>query len=380
MEIVAYVLATIIPLIFLYVIYALDLYKMGAFRYVLACFAWGAVAFGAASLVNRTLYLQHLVSRDDIIRYTAPVAEELLKALILVYLVRRPNFTYFVDGALYGFAVGIGFAVFENYQYLMYEADGGLGTAIGRVLSANLIHASASALVGVALGLARFRRSLGHLLTLLAGLLIAMALHSVYNNLVTRAEGGMIMVYGAGLGFSGVALIAFLIFRGLAEQKVWIREKLGMADRVTDKEARVVDQLADTQTLLEPLAKLYGQEKAEQIEQFLLTQARLGILRKTLDKLPDAKMRQAIEKQMADLRLQMDAARRKVGSYCMASVRLIFPPDDRQLFQLMEARIQQARQARPASGGLNLWATLGQRAAAKPAEAQQTEVTEHREE
>ncbi|MBN2547771.1 MAG: PrsW family intramembrane metalloprotease [Anaerolineales bacterium] len=369
MQIISYAIAAIIPLIVLAVIYALDLYKMGEFRSVLLCFAWGLAAYGLAYYVNSSVYRAGWLNRSEIVRYFAPFAEEILKALILVYLVRRPNFTYFVDGAIYGFAAGMGFAVIENYQYILATPSAGLGTAIARVLSVNLIHASATALVGVALGLARFRRTGGHILLLLGGLFAAMVLHSLFNNINDRQIPGPILLYSTVIGLAAVGLIAFLIFRGLAEQKLWIREKLGMADRVTGSEARAVDQIVDAGTFLEPLAALYGQEKAEQIEQFLFMQARLGILRKTLDKLPDEKMRTAVEKQMDELRQQMDEIRRKVGSYCMASVRLIFPPDDTQLFRMMEARIQQVKETRAASGGggANWMTALQQRAAQKPA-------------
>jgi hypothetical protein len=324
--------------------------------------AWGGIAFGIAAFINRQVYFAGLVSYQNIPRYFAPVVEEILKALILIWLVRRPKFTYFVDGAIYGFAIGIGFAVFENWQYILAEQGTGLGTALGRVLSTNLIHAAATAMVGVSLGLARFRRSLGHWLILGGGLLAAILLHGVFNNLVTRITGGLVLIYSAVLGFAGVAFIAFVIFRGLAEQRAWIEEKLGMADRVTDQEARVVHQLSDVQQLLEPLAEIYGSEKAEQVERFLLVQARIGIKRKTLEKLQDEKMQRAVEKEIGELRVEMEDARQAVGPYVMASVRSIFPQESSPVFNMLEQRIQEKIAARPATGGMNLWATLGQRA------------------
>lgn len=367
MQVAGFVIATLIPLVTLYVIYALDLYKMGAFRTVLLCFAWGGVAFLLARTVNRYVYFQGLVALENIPRYFAPVAEELLKALILVYLVRRRNFTYFVDGAIYGFAIGIGFAIFENYEYILATPGAGLITAISRVISTNLIHASATSLVGVALGLARFRRTAGHFALLVAGLVAAMLLHGIFNNVVTRDIPGPVLLYSALLGFAGVGLIAYLIFRGLAEQRQWIEEKLGAADRVTGGEARIVHRLEDMHDILAPLREIFGEEKGDQIEEFLMKQARLGILRKTLDKLPDEKMRQGVEKQMEEIRLEMDKARRLVGSYAMLYVRKIFPEEGSPLWGLMESRIQERIAARPASGGTNLFASLGQRMAERTA-------------
>lgn len=365
MNIIALVLATAIPLVVLYIIYTLDLYKTGAFRSVLMCFVWGGAAFAGAFFTNRAIFQNELATRGTIIMFIAPVVEEILKALVLVYLVRRPNFTYFVDGAIYGFAAGMGFAVFENYEYILEAGDAGLGTAISRVISTNLVHASASALVGVALGLSRFRKALGKLGLLLGGLAAAILLHMAFNNVVWRVDSDLLLVYSAVIGVGAAGFIAFLIFRGLAEEKQWIEEKLGVADRVTRQEAAYVNRLSDVTELLKPLEKFFGEEKMPQVERFLVIQARLGILRKTLDKLNDDKMRGAVEKQMADLRVEMDALRKGLGAYNMLHLRGILPSEASPLWSRMGDLISERAAARSASGnaGPNLWASLGQRTA-----------------
>ncbi len=388
MQILALVIATIVPLIFLYIIRTLDLYKTGNFRYVLMCFVWGAIAYFIAAQANGALctsfypacgdmtpYAQ--MARDDTARYIAPVTEEILKALFLIYLVRKRDFTYFVDGAIYGFAIGIGFAVFENYEYIGAHVDAGLGIAIGRVLSANLMHATTSALVGVGLGMSRFRHSFWPIVYLVGGLVLGMGIHSGFNHLSTDMgiSEGLRLIFSAVLGFAGAGLVAFVIQRGLAEEKQWIEEKLGMADRVTGQEAAVVHHLNDLQDILAPLAEKFGDEKASQIENFLTMQARLGILRKTLDKLNDDKMKAAVGKQMDDLRGQMDVARREVGSYCMLYLRNIFPPDSSPLWGVLENRIQEKIATRTSSS-MNLFANLGQKVA-KPAEPEEPGGTEN---
>lgn len=362
MSIVALAIATIVPLVFLYLIYTLDLYGTGAFRTVALCFLWGGVAFVLAYGINTLTLNYNLVSFENFQRFSAPVIEEILKALILVYLVRRPNFTYFVDGAIYGFAAGIGFAIFENYSYILSNPGTALGIAIGRVLSTNLIHATASAIVGIALGLARFQRGGRRWLLLALGLALAMTLHIIFNNLVTRVESSLLLLYAATVGFSGTGAIVYAIRRGLAEEKIWIEEKLGDADRVTSQEAAAVQQLGKTQKLLAPLAERFGPQKAADIEKFLVLQARLGILRKTLDKLSnDEKMSKAVRAQMDELRQQMEAARRSVGAYCMLYLRNIFPPDSSPLWNRLESLIQESIAARPATGGANHYAALQQR-------------------
>lgn len=363
MLIIALLIATVVPLLFLYVIYKLDLYGTGSFRIVLVCFAWGMAAFALAYFINRTLLNAGLITLDTLRQYFAPVAEEILKALILIYLVRRPNFTYFVDGAIYGFSIGVGFAIVENYSYVMGNPTSMLGVAVGRVLSTNLMHASASALIGMAVGYARFQRSWRLLLSLFMGVLFAFVLHIGFNNLVTRVSSGLLLLlYAAVVGFGSAGVIALAIKRGLAEEKTWIEETLGEADRVTKGEAAVVHRITDMREILAPLARRFGPEKANQIERFLMLQARLGILRKTLEKLQDEKMLRAVETQMSDLRCEMDDARRSVGAYCMLYLRHTIPEESSPLWGRLESAIQEKITARSTtSGGANLWSSLSQR-------------------
>jgi RsiW-degrading membrane proteinase PrsW (M82 family) len=357
MQILAYLIALSIPLLSFYAIYKFDLYKTGEIRTIAICFLAGLVAFEAASLVNGTVIRQGLLTRMDVIRYSAPILEEILKGLLLWYLVRRPKFTYFVEGAVYGFAAGMGFAIFENFQYIGTAGDAGLAVAINRVISTNLIHATTCALLGIALGLSRFERGSRRILLGLLGLLIAMLLHIGFNNLVTRVNSGWLLAYAATSGMAGAGLIAFIIRRGLAEEKAWIEEKLGMADRVTSGEVAVVQRLDKLQEILKPLAERFGAKKAAQIERFLIIQARLGMLRKSLDKLSDERMKHSVEEQMGKLRAEMDDARRQVGSYAMLYLRHAFPEDASPLWGRLETIIQE-RAAVRSSGGTNLWNNL----------------------
>lgn len=363
MFIVALITATAVPIVFLYIVYTLDLYKTGNFRYILYSFLWGGAAFLGANFINPAIGDIGQIPWETTARFVAPVVEEILKALILIYLVRQTHFTYFVDGAIYGFGVGIGFAIFENYQYLLGSPDLALNLAIGRVLSTNLMHAAASALVGIALGLSRFQRFSGRTFLLAGGWFCAISVHVAFNNLVTRVSSGYLLIYAAGAGLLGALLIAFAIKRGLAEEKLWIEETLGEADRVTAGEAAVVHRLSDLSKILKPLAERFGPQKASDSERFLLLQARLGILRKTLEKLTDEKMAKAVEAEMEVLRLEMDEARRSVGTYCMLYLRNIFPEEASPLWSRLETLIPEQAAARSKSSSLNLWSTLGQRTA-----------------
>ena len=370
MQIISYVIATLIPLLALYIIYTLDMFKMGSFRFVLACFAAGGIAFAAASKINAAVYNLDYFSYDTMVRFFAPILEEILKALILIYLVRRTDFTYFVDGAIYGFAAGMGFAIFENYQYISSAYGAEVMTAVSRVISTNLIHASCSAIVGIGFGLSRFQKGFRWAGVLFGPWALAMTIHVIFNNMVTRDLGNLLLLYAAVMGFISAGVIIFAMQRGLDHEKAWIEEKLGMTDRVTEGEARIVQRFGDMQDLLAPLAERFGVEKAAKIEKFLTTQARLGIQRKTLEMLTDDKMRAAVEKQMIELRKEMDIARREVGSYAMLYLRHTMPADTSPLWGRLQNLIQERAAVRPATGGMNLWANLEQRST----KAAETEV------
>jgi len=352
-------IATLVPAAVLYFMYKRDFYGTGSFSTVIQCFAWGLIAFGMALGVSKIVFGFHLLSQDQWVQLVAPIIEEILKALILIYLVRQPKFTYFVDGAIYGFAAGIGFAVIENWSYIF---DYGASVAIGRVISTNLVHGTASALVGIALGYSRFQKFSGRILLLLGGWLVGMSLHVGFNNLVTRVSSGFLLLYAAGVGITGAGFIVFMIRRGSNDLKQWIKESLGERDRVTAGEAAVVNRLTDVDTLLAPIAEQFGPDKAKQCERFLFLQARLGIKRKTLDKLTDEKMKQGVQVEVDELRAEIDEARRSVGSYTMVLLRSIFPEDDSPLWGRLEHAIQEQIAARPSSGGANIWDTLGDRA------------------
>jgi RsiW-degrading membrane proteinase PrsW (M82 family) len=369
--VIAFAIATVIPLAVLWFIRSRNLYQTGSFSLALGSFVWGAAVFAIVSLLNRTLLRLDLVETLLLVQFIAPITEEILKGLLFVYLFRKINFTYFVDGAIYGFAIGIGFAVFENYEYILGYQQAALSIAIGRVISTNLIHASATSLVGIAFGLARFHKGFRRWAYILGGWLVAMVLHVTFNNLVTRVSSGLLLLYAAAVGLFATVVIYRLIKTGLRQAREWIQEKLGAADRVTASEAQMVNSIQDARELLAPLVELFGEQQAAQVQQFLLIQARLGIHRKNLDKLQDPALVEETKTEMARLREEMDLLRRQVGTYTMMTLRGIFPPDEGPLWGALEntiaARLQDPR---PAPGG-GLWGKLGaatQRTGAGPAE------------
>jgi RsiW-degrading membrane proteinase PrsW (M82 family) len=352
----AVAVAIVIPLLFLALVRWLDLYASGSFRTVILCLVWGMVAFYLALQVNT--FALRFVGYGLLLTLVAPIIEEILKSLVLIYLVRRAAFTYFVDGAIYGFAAGVGFAMLENLLYLSRAgANMGLLVALTRGLSTSLMHGSATALVGVALGLLRFRRGSGRVAAVLLGWAAAMTLHITFNNVVHANWGLLTLGLAALLGLGGVGLVIGFIFWGLAAERRWLRETLTPAAGVSAGEAAVVQQFADLDSLLAPVAEHFGAAKRQQVARFLQLQAQMGLKLKTQALTPDSALAATLAGQITDLRLEMDVLRRDVGLYCMAYVRSILPPASEPLW----ARLEQATAVEPDQPKRNLWGALNER-------------------
>lgn len=365
--------ATAIPLLALYAIYRLDRYGTRAFRLVALCTAWGIVATRVALAVNTAVLDSGLVAGPTITRVVAPAVEEVAKGLIIAYLVLRPRFTYFVDGAIYGFAVGIGFAVAENYHYLWNHQATALTLATGRVVSTNLMHASTTALTGIGMALARFAPSARRQLGIgLAGLGLAMLLHVAFNTLVTRFSGSTAALYAlaAAYGLAGALGVAGSIRLGLRQARGWIRPALAASRRVAAGEIAAVESLDDdvASPLLTAVEARFGERMADDVRDLLRLQARLGILLQTRAQLPDGTARREVDEELARLHGLMDARRRAIGVFCMLHVRAIAPDVAGPIWQSLSAVPSGTAGADSASreaaaAGIDVWTLLGERTA-----------------
>ena len=122
LEVAARAPVGLLPVVaFLAALMYFDSYKLVGLRIVVATIFVGAAAAGLCYVINDAAL--HRLSVDFITysRYVSPVIEETIKALTIVYLIRSQRIAFLVDAAIYGFAVGTGFAVVENLYYLSHR-------------------------------------------------------------------------------------------------------------------------------------------------------------------------------------------------------------------------------------------------------------------
>ena len=168
-------------LAFLATLVYLDSYKLVSLRTVIAVVAFGIAAAIVALFVNGAILDTTAIERTTLARYIAPIVEEVLKALIVVGLVRANRIGFLVDAAILGFAVGTGFALVENLQYQRLAQDAGLGLWIVRGFGTAIMHGGVTAIFAMA-SLAMLERERPAAIAFTPSLLLAIALHSLYNH------------------------------------------------------------------------------------------------------------------------------------------------------------------------------------------------------
>lgn len=344
-------IAVSVPLAFLFMVHRMDLYGSERPRTMLLCLLWGLVALVAAYFVNHGLY--NVIGMQTVVTVSGPITEELFKSLILIYLVRRSDFTYFVDGAIFGFAVGISFAAGENVSYLYRVPEGQvLAVAVVRVFTASLLHGTATGLVGTVLGRLRLSRRRAGRYSLALGLGIAMALHLIYNNLINAGLGLGGLFLGLVIGLGGVALLAFLIKEGLREEKQWLRRELGSKHEISQEETDLVLHPDEEEKALAVVTRVFGREKSREVRELLHLEAQLGLKQEVANRSNDPELRAELGRDIDALERQLEQVRQAVGLYCMSYVRSILPPARWSIWM----RLSQAP-ARPAPAA-GLWQRL----------------------
>mgnify|MGYP002883052584 CR=1 FL=1 len=191
--------ATIPMITFLAVVWWLDRYDREPVWLVLITFMWGAVGAIIGALVTGipSSFLLKLAIGTGAANtlspvIIAPLTEEPLKALILFLVIRSKHFDNVTDGFVYGAAAGLGFGMTENFLYFASVIQGGFGiwlqTVIIRTLFSAVMHATATATVGAALGYARFRPIPLQGAIVIGGFSIAIGMHALWNGLIVASD------------------------------------------------------------------------------------------------------------------------------------------------------------------------------------------------
>ncbi len=167
---------------FLAALVLLDSYKLVSMRWVVSVIALGCGAAILSYPLN-VVGLEWLgIGFSNFTRYIAPLIEEALKALVIIALIRRNRIGFLVDAAIFGFAVGAGFAIFENLFYLQVLPDTQLGTWIVRGFGTAVMHGGAAAIFAIVSHTLMGQHPAKGYVVLLPGYIVAVIVHSIFNH------------------------------------------------------------------------------------------------------------------------------------------------------------------------------------------------------
>ena len=229
-------------LCFLGALVLLDSYKLVRLRWVVMAVVGGMAIAGIAYFVNGAL-LEHFVFHFYT-RYVSPFIEEGLKALVIVVLIRSHRIGFLVDAAIFGFAVGAGFAVIENIDYLSMAPHSGLGTWFVRGFGTAIMHGGSTAIFAVA-----SVALLGRAYAYLPGFALAVVLHSAFNH----------FFFSPLASTAGVAIIMPLLLNA-----VFVRSESAVGDwlgRGFDADAEMLELINSGQLSDSPVGKYLHQLK-----------------------------------------------------------------------------------------------------------------------
>ena len=166
---------------FMFALMFLDSYKLVKLRTVMFTILYGCCAALVALVLNENLSMS-VIGRALYVRYGGPVVEETAKAACIVFLLRTKRIGFMVDAAIYGFAIGSGFAVIENIHYLWSHPDADFLVWLIRGFGTAIMHGGTTAIFAVMSKSISDVKGSGLVLTIAPGLVLAAALHSFFNH------------------------------------------------------------------------------------------------------------------------------------------------------------------------------------------------------
>ena len=323
-------LVSLLPvMLFLGALVFLDSYKLVTFRSVLVAVAAGvasaAIASGIAGVVTGVLEAPAVPYS----RYIAPVVEECLKAVLPVWLLARKRIGFLVDAAVYGFAVGAGFALLENVTYLFTVSDSNPLLWLVRGLGTALMHGGVTAMVAV-LGRSMLERKSGNLgAAVVPGLIGAIAIHSIFNHFF------MSPVTSAFATVVGVPVVMAVVFR-FSEKST--QEWLGVGFDTDQNLLEMITTGVLTEThvgqYLQTLQERFPGEVVADMLCLLRLQVELSIRAKAVMLMREAGFAPEPDPEVREKLAEMDFLERSIGKTGMLAIHPFLTAGARNRWQL----------------------------------------------
>ena len=143
------------------------------------------------------------------------VIEELTKFLLAYILVlRRKAVDEPIDPLMYMITIALGFSALENSLFLLNPLNGGhimtsLITGNLRFMGATLLHVASSSAIGIAMAFGFYKRPIYKELYILWGVILSIALHTIFNLFIILTDGKNIFTIFFGVWCVILCLLLF---------------------------------------------------------------------------------------------------------------------------------------------------------------------------
>jgi len=168
--------------LFLIVLILLDSFKIVKLRSVILTLVIGSIVAILSLLMNTWMLDTTQWNIQFYSRYVAPIVEEISKALFVAYLIKTKKIGFMVDAAIFGFAIGAGFAFVENVYYLQTLQSSNILIWIIRGFGTAVMHGGTTAIFAIITKGLLDRYSSEKLYFFLPGLALAIMIHSFFNH------------------------------------------------------------------------------------------------------------------------------------------------------------------------------------------------------
>jgi RsiW-degrading membrane proteinase PrsW (M82 family) len=191
------ILISLLPVfVFLSALIYSDSFKLIKTSLVIQTITAGFVAAIVSYFINSYLLQNLSIEHSSYMMYISPLIEESLKASFIIYLLVKQKVGFMVDAAIYGFAIGTGFALIENIYYLSAIDQSNLIIWFIRGFGTAVMHGGTTAIFAIITKNIMDRKKefkLNQIIPgilvvmfyhLLPGLIFAIGIHSFFNHFI----------------------------------------------------------------------------------------------------------------------------------------------------------------------------------------------------
>lgn len=159
----------------------LDSYKLVKKTDIVLCILYGIATGFVCFYLNIYLLVSYFSSFYEYAKTVAPIVEEIAKAILIIIFIKRNKIGFMIDGAIYGFAIGAGFALIENIFYINSMNEASIIVWIVRGIGTSVMHGGSTAILGIICMYFNNKTDKFDIKGVIIGIIFSIAIHWAFN-------------------------------------------------------------------------------------------------------------------------------------------------------------------------------------------------------